>query len=96
MKIKDIVANIGRINIIAQIESISEIKEFSRFGKTGKVASAIIKDDSGEIKLTLWDEQTEEFKEGDKIEIQNGYSKEWQGELQLSVGRYGKLEKITN
>jgi len=29
-----------------------------------------------------------------KIKISNGYVKEWNGELQLSAGKYGRLEVL--
>ena len=31
---------------------------------------------------------------GDRIKIENGYVSEWQGEMQLTSGRLGKIEVI--
>ena len=44
-------------------------------------------DGTGEIKVTLWNEDIDNVKTGDKIQITNGYVNEWQGELQLTTGR---------
>lgn len=84
----------GKVEIIAEVISIEEVKEFSRFGKVGRVANAIIKDDSGQIKLTLWNDEIDKVKPGVKIKITNGYVNEWQGEKQIMAGRFGKLEII--
>ena len=46
--------------------------------------------------LTLWNEEIEKVKLGLKIRITNGYVSEWQGEKQISAGRYGKIEIIEN
>ena len=49
-------------------------------------------DDSGEIKLSLWNDEIAKFNIGDKIKITNGYVSEFNGEKQLSAGKYGKIE----
>ena len=41
--------------------------------------------------LVLWSDETEKINEGDNIKIDNGYVKLWNGTLQLSVGKFGKL-----
>ena len=71
-----------------------KITEFQKFGEAGRVASATIKDDSGQIALTLWNEQIDLVKAGDKVKIENGFVNEWQGEIQLTTGKRGKLTKL--
>ena len=94
MAINDLEVNQGKVEIEGEITEMEEVREFSKFGKEGRVCNATVKDDSGSIKLTLWNEQIDIVKEGDKIKISNGYVKEWQGEKQLSVGKYGSLEVL--
>ena len=57
--------------------------------------TAIAKDETGDIKLTLWNDDIEKVKSGDKVKLTNGYVSEWQGELQLTTGRFGKIEVIS-
>lgn len=52
---------------------------------------ATLMDSSGTIKLVLWDEQTQKVSVSDVVQIENGYVKAYQGELQLSTGKWGKL-----
>jgi replication factor A1 len=92
MEIKDLVPKQGNVDIVAVVQELEPVREFEKFGKTGKVCNAIIKDDSGTVKLTLWNEQTEMINAGDKVQITNGYVNEWQGEKQLTTGKFGKLE----
>lgn len=96
VKITDLKARQGKVEIEAEVVSISEPKEFEKFGNKGRVATAKIKDDSGEISLTLWNDDVDKVKAGDKIKITNGYVNEFQGEKQLTAGRFGKLEVITD
>jgi len=94
MEIKDLQARQGNVEIVATVKDISEPREFEKFGKTGKVANATIADESGQIKLTLWNEQIDQVKLGNRIHIKNGYVGEWQSELQLSTGKFGSLDVL--
>lgn len=94
MEITDLKPKQGSVEIVAEVIEKGEIREFQKFGRPGRVCTAKIKDDTGEIALTLWNEDIDKVDVGDKIKIENGYVNEWQGELQLTTGRFGKLEVI--
>lgn len=91
MKINEIKEDSRKINVEAKVVEKEGTREVNtRFGKT-KVANAVIEDDSGTMVLVLWGEEADKVKEGDTIKIDNGYVKEWNGSLQLSVGKFGKM-----
>ena len=94
MEIKDLKPKQGSVDIIVDVIDVGDVREFNKFGKPGKVANAVAKDKTGDIKLTLWNEDIERVKSGDKIHLTNGYVSEWQGEMQLTTGRMGKLEVV--
>lgn len=95
MLVKDLQAKQGSVNIELDVLEVGQAREFQKFGKAGKVATASAKDESGKsINLTLWNEDIDKVKAGDKIKLTNGYVNEWQGELQLTTGRMGKLEVV--
>ncbi len=60
-------------------------------GKELKVADATLTNDTGSIKLVLWNEQIRQVKENTSIRIEEGYAKEFRNELQLSIGQWGIL-----
>jgi len=93
MKIKDLKNGMKRVDIEAKILEKGTPREVtSRYkNETYRVADAIISDETGQIKLTLWNDQIEQVNENDNIKIENGYVTSFRGELQLNVGRYGKL-----
>jgi replication factor A1 len=93
MKIKELRDGMRRVDLTAKVVEISEPRRVqSRYsGRTFRVADAIISDETGSIKLTLWNEQIEQVKVNDTIKIENGYVRSFRGEIQLNVGRYGKL-----
>lgn len=94
MAIKDLQARQGQVDLIAEVTEKGDVREFEKFGKKGRVCNAKIKDATGEISLTLWNEQIEQVKAGGKIHVINGWVSEWQGEKQLSTGKFGQLEII--
>jgi len=94
MEIKDIQARQGNIDVVFTIVSKDEPRTFEKFGKSGTVCNAKGKDDSGEITLTLWNEQVGEVSIGDKVHIENGWCSEYRDERQLSTGKFGKLEVV--
>ena len=95
MTISELSAGQGNVNVEGTIGEVGEVKNFNKFGRELRVANAILKDDSGTIKLTLWNDEATKFKEGDKVKIENGYVNEFQGEPQLTAGKFGKIELVS-
>ena len=94
MQVKDLKPKQGNVDIVIDVVDVGDAREFNKFGKPGKVATAIAKDETGDIKLTLWNQDIEKVSAGDKVHLTNGYVNEWQGEMQLTTGRLGKLEIV--
>ena len=93
MKIGDLRQGMKRVDVEAKVLEVSEPREVqSRYtGQRFRVAEAIITDGTGTIKLVLWNDQIDLVNTDDIVRIENGYVKTFRGEIQLNVGRYGKL-----
>ena len=84
-----------RVDSEGEIVEISEPRTVNlRTGGEARVADCMLKDESGQIKLSLWDDQIDMVKQGSKVRVLNGYTNSFRGELRLNVGKYGKLEVI--
>lgn len=94
MKISEIKAGQGKINVEAAVIDVSEARDINKYGKNLRVATAVVQDDSGKIKLSLWNQEVDKVQKGDKIKITNGYASEFKGEKQLTAGKFGKLEVV--
>lgn len=94
MQIKELKPKQGSVELTADVVEKGEIREFNKFGTPGKVCNATISDASGTMKITLWNDQIDQVGAGDTIKITNGYVNEWQGEKQLTTGKFGKLEVV--
>jgi len=93
MNIADLRNGMKRVSIEAIVKEKGTPRQvMSRFGtETYTVADAIVADESGSIKMTLWNEQIAQVKVNDKIKIENGYVTSFKGEVQLNVGKFGKM-----
>ena len=81
-----------KINTKGTVKSKGEVRNVNmRAGGTIDVCDAILSDDSGEIKLTLWGEDIEKVNEGDTIVIKNGYTNSFKGEVSLTKGKFGEM-----
>ncbi len=92
MKISEIRAGTGSITVAGEITAKDEPREvLTKFGKRTRVCSATLKDDSGEVVLSLWGDDIDKVNVGDALSIENGWASEFKGNVQLSAGKYGKI-----
>jgi replication factor A1 len=93
LEIKELRNGMKRVSVEGTIvEKGNPRQVMSRFkDETYSVADAVVADESGSIKLTLWNEQIAHVNVNDKVKIENGYITSFKGEIQLNVGKFGKL-----
>jgi replication factor A1 len=93
VKISELRDGMRRVNVEGRVVDKGEVREVtSRFkDATYRVADAVIADESGTIKLTLWNDQIDQVNLNDNVKIENGYVTSFKGEIQLNVGKFGKL-----
>jgi Single-stranded DNA-binding replication protein A (RPA), large (70 kD) subunit and related ssDNA-binding proteins len=91
--IKDLQDGMKRVSVEAKVVEKSDVREVkSKFkDETYRIADAVVADETGSIKLTLWNDQIEQVNVGDNVKIENGYVTSFKGEIQLNVGKFGKM-----
>jgi replication factor A1 len=95
MKISDLKTGANNSVVEGEIVDLEDVREvMNKYGVKMKVTTATLKDDSGEIKLTLWNEDASKFKVGDRVRITNGWVSEFKGTKQISAGKNGKIDKL--
>jgi replication factor A1 len=66
----------------------------TRYGNYASVANAVIADETGTIKLCLWNEQINGISAGDTIQIENARASTFRGQRQLNIGKNGLLNRL--
>jgi replication factor A1 len=81
------------VSVEAKVVEKSDPREVtSRFKNEAlKVADAMIADETGTIKLTLWNEQIDRVNVNNIVKVENGYVTSFRGAIQLNIGKYGKM-----
>ncbi len=95
MQIKDLQPRQGKVELVAKVLEKGEARDIATANFSGRVCDAKLQDDSGAIKFTLWNDQVGQVSVGDTVKITNGYVSEYRGEIQLSTGKFGKLEVVS-
>lgn len=93
MDIKDLHDGMKRVSVEAKVVEKGNPREVKSKYKdeTYRIVDAVVADETGSIKLTLWNEQIEQVNVNDNIKIENGYVTSFKSEIQLNVGKFGKL-----
>ncbi len=96
MKVSELKPRTAIPEIVLEIVSKGEVREWANDNGSGKVCSCAGKDEDGkEVTVSLWNEQTTQVEEGDKIRITNGWCSEFRGQLQVSTGKQGEIEVLS-
>jgi replication factor A1 len=91
--IKDLRTGMNHVNLKAKILEVAEPKHVvTRYGNHASVAKALIADETGTIKLCLWNGQIAAVSAGDTVQIENARTSTFRGERQLSIGKTGTLK----
>src|SRR3989338_6867593 len=80
LKVGNVVPGIKTLDIVAKVVRVFEPREFEKEGKKGAVQSLILGDETGTIRMPLWNEEIKllenlGIKEGDVVKISGGFAK---------------------
>ncbi|MCJ7423508.1 hypothetical protein MUP01_04470 [Candidatus Bathyarchaeota archaeon] len=94
-KIGDLKVGMKKVSLKAEVLEIPESKNVcTRYGTTACISNALIKDETGSMKMSLWNDQISMVHKGDVVDIKNGKVTWFSGERQLRLGRSGSLSVI--
>jgi len=93
MKAKDIKSD-SKVDLLElTVKEKGEVRNVSTRMGASRVCDAKCEDDEGgQITLTLWNDEIDKVNVNDKIKITNGWARQFRGSLQVSAGKFGKLE----
>ena len=94
-KIAEIKSDMSEISLIASVVDPGAVREFIRKdGGKGQVRTVLLGDETGKIRLTLWNEHASmPLEKGETLEVANGSSRERYGALEISTGSYSTVKK---
>jgi len=97
LNIGDLRSGMKQVALKAKVIEITKpILVVTRFGNYANVANALLADETGKIKLSLWNEQINSLSVGDIIQIANAHVAMFRSERQLRIGKKGTLSVVEN
>jgi replication factor A1 len=92
-KIVDLEDGMKRVVVEGTISNVEETREVvsRKDSKPYSVANFSLTDESGSVKLVLWNNFIRQVNSGERIRIDPGYVSSFRGELQLNVSRWGQI-----
>jgi len=86
------------VNVTGLVLETESIRTFDRDdGSEGKVANLLLGDETGTVRVTMWDDRADraaELEPGTAVEVVDGYVREREGDLELHVGDQGAVDEI--
>jgi replication factor A1 len=97
-RIEDLSLGLSDVNLRGRVLSTDSVRTFDRDdGSEGRVANLTLGDETGKVRVTLWDERADraaDLGSGTSVEVIDGYVRERDGDLELHVGSRGAVEEI--
>ena len=95
--VQDLRHGMKKVNLEAKVlETPTPSTVQTRYGNSAKVTNAWIADETGKIKLCLWNEQADFVTVGDTVQIKNASVSTFKGERQLRLGKTGTVSILQN
>jgi len=94
LQIKNILAGLRNVETLGKVIQTYELREFTKNDRQGKVASFLMGDDTGKIRVVMWGSQAENInniKEGTTIKVIGSYVKDNNGFNELHLNERSKL-----
>ncbi len=96
LKIESIVPGIKRVNTVGRVFKVFSVASFKKGEKEGKVGSFLFGDETGVIRVVLWNDLTRLLSDdricvGDVVRVSGGYSRKSRDSVELHLASYSRL-----
>ncbi|MDP4012666.1 MAG: OB-fold nucleic acid binding domain-containing protein [Candidatus Nanoarchaeia archaeon] len=98
IKIERLVSGMRSVIVAGKVLKLYRVFEFNKNGRSGKVASFLIGDETGRVRVVMWDTnliskmENGDIKEDVVVRVKNGYVKNNNGFNEVNVGNQGEIE----
>jgi replication factor A1 len=93
----EVTAGASDISVLGRVLETSEPRTFDRDDGEGKVANIAVGDETGWVRVALWDERADDVSpltDGDVVRVRDGYARERDGGVEVNVGSRGTVERV--
>ena len=93
-KISDLKPGENNVSVEVRVISTREPRVVQTRRGPRTLSEAIVGDETGRIKLTLWGQQAGSVEEGQAIRVEGAWTTAYRGQVQLNVGTRGSISEV--
>lgn len=93
-RISDLRGNMDNVSVRVRVLEAGEAVVINTKNGPRTISEAVVGDDSGRVRLTLWGKIAGSIKKGDALEIKGAWTSVFKGQVQLNVGVKGSIARI--
>ncbi|HEC81664.1 MAG TPA: DNA-binding protein [Thermoplasmatales archaeon] len=91
-KLGEIKPNESNVNLLCRVVTVNP-KEVKVRGELRRILYGLVGDETGVVPFTSWSSSIS-LEKGDVVEINNAYTREWQGVVQVNFGERTSVKKV--
>ena len=94
LQIKNVLSGLRDVEVLGKVLAIYDVKSFNSSGREGKVGSIQIADDTGQIRVVLWNNMADnisKIKIGDFVKVKSGYVRDRPGGVEIHMNDRARL-----
>ncbi len=93
-KIMDLKQGESPVNVKARVLETMESKTIETRRGPRTISEAVLGDDTGRIKTTLWGTKAGTLKEGEAVSVEGAWTTSYRGKVQLNIGSKTEVKEI--
>ncbi|ALU11621.1 single-stranded DNA-binding protein [Ignicoccus islandicus DSM 13165] len=82
------------VTIKGKVLETSEVKTVQTKYGPRELSEAVIGDETGKVRVTLWGDKAGTLKEGEVVEIRDGWTTSFRGEVKVNVNQRSEIEVL--
>jgi replication factor A1 len=93
-RVIDLREGMDGVSVRVRVLEAGEAKVIETRNGPRTISEALVGDESGRVRLTLWGKLAGSIKKGEAIEIRGAWTTVYKGQVQLNVGAKGSIVRI--
>ncbi|TRN02065.1 single-stranded DNA-binding protein [Sulfolobus sp. E1] len=94
-KVGNLKPNMESVDLTVRVLEATDARQIQTKNGTRTISEAIVGDDTGRVKLTLWGKHAGSIKEGQVVKIENAWTTAFKGKVQLNAGSKTKISEVS-
>ncbi|MCQ4345585.1 MAG: OB-fold nucleic acid binding domain-containing protein, partial [Sulfolobaceae archaeon] len=95
-KVGNLKPNQENVNVTVRVLETSEPRTIQTKNGPRTISEAVVGDETGRVKLTLWGNLAGKVKDGMVVKIENAWTSVYKGKVQLNAGNRSKINEAND